>query len=256
MRRTLLFSLVLIGLSAAIPARAADTTEGFGAGATDVELYLGIEGVGQKGSARRLSGDVLVGYGIVDALSIYIGANGSMLDDGKEGASEFYTGAFGTLLDTAHFDIDWTFELRMGGRGLSELSLIPGFEINLDAKQDMSSVGVYLRSALPLYGRELGSSDHPTRDHIFSGMHLEVVFGAYYTIASGHQLLLEHDIELRPRAGANERGYGLGGLALAYNIMIRSDVELVSQVYLDLPQSGEQITLAFMTGFILTVPGS
>lgn len=247
-------ALVLALLIALAPshANAADTVETWARGATDVDFYLGAEGLGA--GQKSFFADVMVGYGLLDRLGIFIGSALRGSDTLEDGEAEVYGGLFATLLDTRHVDFDLMFEVRGGGPAMSRLQLRPGFELNLDADPQMASWGFYLRGGLPLYDRDLLSSGHPQHGHDLSGVHLELTVGAYYRLGANHQLLLEHDLELRPQAGADDPRVGVGGIALGYNLQLDDTLELVSQLYVDLPQAGEQLAFGLTFGFILTVP--
>jgi hypothetical protein len=66
-----------------------------------------------------------------------------------------------------------------------------------------------------------------------------------------HQLLLENDM------GINHNGETtavIDGVALGYNVCVNDTIELINQVYLDIPQQREQIAIGVMVGMIATLP--
>ncbi len=71
--RRFIASLCVVALSGIPSARAADTTEPFDVGASDVDFYVGFDGVGQPSGEKALSNEIMLGYGIVDRLSASIG---------------------------------------------------------------------------------------------------------------------------------------------------------------------------------------
>jgi hypothetical protein len=67
------------------------------------------------------------------------------------------------------------------------------------------------------------------------------------------QLLLEHDITTDPETHEDQRAVSIGGLALGYNVLVDGPaLELINQLYLDIPQDGEDLTFAITTGFVAT----
>jgi hypothetical protein len=189
-----------------IPSLAVDTLETFDEGAWDIESYLEI-------GSRSLTGDCLIGYGIRDRLSAYVGTTGS----------DLYLGVFGSPLETDHFDLD-----ILLGAGESEFLL--AVEMNYDADPDQGSWGVYLRTGIP------------------SGSGLLFNPGAYLTVADGHQVLLECDIR------TDRDHLEVGGLALGHNVEVHENIEIVSQVCLDVPRGDNEIEARLTLGLILTIP--
>jgi hypothetical protein len=125
-----------------------------GAGAADVDFYLGTDGLGGDASSQTLYGDLMVGYGAADRLSVFLGtrleANGS-LGDASPGLR---MGVFGTVVETGVFDLDLALEVGAGGRGLSEIHVAPGLELNLDLRSPLGPVGLYLRAQVPVQGTD------------------------------------------------------------------------------------------------------
>lgn len=243
-------TLGLMTLLLADAARAADTVETWDAGATDVDFYLGYEGIGLREAADRGTfGDLMLGYGIVERFSVYVGtsleANGAFGD----GAASPYLGIFGTVVDTEHVDFDLFLDVSTGGPSLTEFAISPSLELNFDGRDDMSTGGLYTRVGVPLYGRG-GKLDEMS-------LHLEAVIGAYYTVAPDHQLLLELDATFHPFHRADhDHAVEIGGVALGYNVTLSDRIELINQVFLDIPQSGEPVAGGVMVGFIVTLPSA
>lgn len=246
--------LILVGLSPT-SARAADTMEPFSIGASDVDFYVGYEGVGlRRATDRALSGELMLGYGLLDRLSAFIGTN--LAGDGlfSKGQAAVYLGLYGTPLDTRHVDFDLILSVRGGGDGFHDFSVTPGFELNFDLDPDMKSWGAYIKGGVALQGVP-GEETDPTLEPTYEFTYdLIGIFGTYYTIASRHQILLELDATIRPKPIADARRYELGGLALGYNVTLSDRIELINQFYFDLPQPGEKLAVGFMTGFIVTLP--
>lgn len=244
--------MVLVALALAPAARAADTIETWDPGAADVEVYLGYDGVGAPAGDRQVFGDVVLGYGIVPGLSAYLAA--SLHADGvfAGGQADLALGAFGTPLDTDHVDLDLILDVSAGGAGFSEFRLTPTLELNLDAEPDLASWGGYVRLGLPLFGQSRAAGTEVGHEHeaVFS---VEVNPGVYVSAADDHQIFLEVDAALHPFAVAGERQVELGGLALGWNVALADEIELISQVYLDLPQDDEPVAFGAVVGFIATL---
>jgi hypothetical protein len=249
-------------LSAAAPARAADTTEPFDIGASDGELYLGYDGVGLGGDERTVNGEILLGYGVSDRFSAFVGTalNGS--ETLVSESTTFYFGVFGTLLDSEHLDLDLTADVASDNSEDSRLSVTPALELNFDRDPELNKWGVYLRAGLPFYGRaeeavpeaELTDVVEPAGDEV--AVRIESTAGIYYTPFADNQLLLEYDMGFLPQPADDERGVEVGALALGYNVAVSDALELINQISVDIPQRGEISSVAFMTGFIATVPGA
>lgn len=246
-----LLTALCFGLAAA-RAHAADTTETWDAGATDIDFYLGLDGVGRAQYEKTAFGELMLGYGIVERFSAFLGAALESNEVFADGAGAFFLGIFGTPLDTDHVDLDLFFRVGAGGPGFSEIEVTPALELNVDAHPERRSWGLYLRAGVPLFGRDTGD----TRMHHELGLRCEATVGAYYTLAGRHQLLLEHDVVWHPRPSAEDRPFEVGGLALGYNVTLSRAIELINQIYFDLPQAGEPAAFGVMSGFIATLPAA
>lgn len=249
--------LGLLGLVVqATSARAADTIETWDEGATDVELYLGYEGLGlRQPSARAALGELVAGYGLMERFSAFLGAtlqgNGVL----AEGQGSFRFGLFGTPVDTRHVDLDLIFSVETGGPGISSLALTPGFELNFDLHPDMRSWGLYVRGGARLFGVATGEPD-PSGGAAPSDFRyaLLLTLGTYVRIARRHQILLESGISFRPEPCEGERRVEVGGLALGYNVTLHERVELINQVFVDIAQPGEKAAVGLMSGLIVSLP--
>ena len=51
-----------------------------------------------------------------------------------------------------------------------------------------------------------------------------------------------------------ERSVDIGGLAFGYNIVLNERIELINQLYVDIPQRNESAAWSLMFGFIATLP--
>lgn len=233
---------------------AADTTETFDRGASDAELYFGYDGVGLKNTERMINSEFVVGFGLLERLSVYITAGLEATDQFSNAAGALNFGLFGTPIDKDHFDLDLFFNLGVGGEGFSEFQATPSLELNLDHDPEHRTFGFYLRGGVPIYGRELAVTDPEQEPSSQVTAHLESTAGAYYTLTDGHQLLLEYDMGFRPDPAEDEHAAEIGGLTLGYNIGLGDYIELINQVFLDIPQDNETTAWGFSVGFIATMP--
>ncbi len=233
---------------------AADTVETVDAGATDVNIHAGFDGIGQESANRTTHMNITLGYGIVDRFSAYLGTtlqgNGVFCD----GQAGIYIGVLGTPVDTDHFDLDLFLETSVGGPGMSEFQLSPSLELNFDLEQEMKSWGLYLRVSMPIYSRAIGSHVPDATEHIRT-FSVSLNPGMYLTIADRHKILLEYDMAFH-RWAPNKYYVDVGGVALGYNVEITKRIELIHQVYVDIPQQDESTTLGLMVGLIATLPSA
>ncbi len=233
---------------------AADTVETWDVGATDVDFYLGFNGLGPKRDERAVYGDFMLGYGIVDRFSAYLGTTLRGDEQFSNGQAGIYFGVYGTQVDTDHLDLDLFLNIQAEGAGFSEFQMRPSAELNFDLEPAQRSWGIYLRAGLPVYGhvRPNDSSDPSEHQTTFC-----VVLnpGTYLTVAEGHQILLEYDMAFHERS-VDEHPVDVGGLAIGYNMKINGSIELISQVYLDIPQNDEVVAVGLTIGFIATLPSS
>jgi hypothetical protein len=262
--RRMLFSLVLttIPLTISSSALAADTTETYGLGASDYELYLGLDGVGLGDSEMTVWGQTLLGFGFAERFSGYIAMSAEGTERLSAGTGGAAFGIFGTPVDTSHFDLD----LFLGaGFGDGEMFMTPALELNLDARPDLALCGLYVRAEEALAGRDDSIADDPvTTDadeseerNAFAATTVLTV-GGYFTIAEIHQILLEYDMAFHP-GGADLPAGGSevverGGVALGYNVRVTKSIELLAQVSADVPNDGEDLAAGFLVGLIATMP--
>lgn len=229
-------------------ARAADTVETWDVGATDVDFYLGADGLGPDADARSMFGDIMLGYGLIDRLSAYVGATLSADGHFAHGNAGLYLGVFGTPIETDHFDLDLFLDVSAGGDGFDAFAFTPSTEINFDLDPDQGSWGLYVRAGVPIYGeaREAVPERHV---HAFD---VEVNPGTYVTLGRGHQLLFEYDMLFHSQH--DKHTSHVGGLAVGYNVVLAESIELINQVYFDIPQRDEQPAIGLFTGIIVTLP--
>ncbi|MCK9522016.1 MAG: hypothetical protein M0R76_03095 [Proteobacteria bacterium] len=244
-----LLSPLLVTLLAA-PLHAADTTETWDVGATNTELYVGIEEVGKSRSELTLYSDMLLGYGIIERFSAYFGSTFFSNPSFTEGSADLFMGVFGTPLDTDHIDLDLFLDMRVTGADQWAPTVTPSLELNYDLKPDQALWGMYVRAGVSLYGR----TDEDVVKKKGPMVDLAATLGTYWTFLERHRLLLEYDFchRLRPTMGGSATEQG--GLAIGYNVEVSDAIKLLNEIYIALPQSGESVSANFMVGIGATLP--
>lgn len=248
-------ALILVPAGAA---QAADTIETFDVGATDLEFYSGYDGIGLDKYDGVVAGELVLGLGLIDGLSATLGVSAEANERLGAGAGAVGFGLFGTPVDTDHFDLDLSWGMEISG---SDFSLAPGIEMNFDLKPDLALWGMYVRINPTLTGRDESSEDDPatlavdeSKPKFAFAPGMGMTLGTYWTIAEKHQLLLEADTTLLFDPADDERTFDFGGVALGYNVMVHPSVELITQVYLDIPQEDDKFSVGVMGGIVVTLP--
>lgn len=231
-------------------ARAADTVETWEPGATDIDFYLGLDQL--RGTDRTMFADLMLGFGVLSRFSVYLGTTLEGDTGMTQGSADLHMGVFGTPIDTDHLDLD----LFLGVSGWRELELAPGMELNFDRDPAMRTWGVYLRAQLPVHGRSGAASPAVPGMERRPTVHIASTLGVYRTVATGHQLLLEYGMDFHPDPVAGQRRIEVGGIALGYNVVLHDRLELITQLYVDLPQANDSVDYGFTAGFIATLPSA
>lgn len=253
----LLVLLSVASLSDAIwtpTARAADTVETWAPGATDIDYYVGVVGVGNGTRNAHVFGDIMLGYGVSERLSAFLGTNAQgslLLGDGRP---SLYFGVFGTPVGTDHVDVDLFLTFDIGGPAFTELQITPAVELNWDSSPSLLGWGVYVRTAL--VGHHHPGSADAQRDAEQQQAALLVVAnpGVYVALGEEQQLLLEYDMAYHPGDLADERRWEMGGVAFGYNRVVSDSIELVTELSIDIAQDGQRAAWGITTGFIATLP--
>lgn len=245
----IIFCLVLLALRCG-GARAADTLETWDAGVGNFEMYTGFDGLGSASPEQSLGSSMVLGWGVAHRFSAYVGT--ALATDGNfdQTETELDLGAFGTLHDSDHLDLDVGLDMVAFGPGLTRMALVPAFELNLDRSADLAAFGGYLRGAARIAGRDVGGREF--RRHV----DLSLTFGSYLTLGPRRQLVLEYDLTVhdRPEAGVPRTEHG--ALALGGNFLLQGDLELITEARLDLPQGEESGGLGLLVGVIAALPGA
>ncbi|MCB9554971.1 MAG: hypothetical protein H6707_02630 [Deltaproteobacteria bacterium] len=240
-------SLLVVGMSMlliASTARAADTTDVWAQGQFDIDLYMGVSGLGQAAQARTVNGELMLGYGIHHRLSSYlrVGLEGS--DSLSVGTASIGFGLMVAAYASEHFDIDLFFEICAE----EHLRIQPSLEINVDSDDDLSGYGSYLRTGVAINGHRRSEALGQARSDV--DYHINSEVGVYYTLARRHQLLVEFSWDVHPQAQA-QKGE-IGGVSLGYNVALGRAIELISEIAIDIPGKNEQTAASLMLGLIST----
>jgi hypothetical protein len=238
-RNTIPVLVLPLLLVIAAEARGADTWEGWDPGPTNTEVYVGYSGLGLPLGEQGPGVEYLQGFGLGHSLSTFLSATMQVAGATRAG---FAAGFFGTPVDTDHVDLDLILVLGQEWRRLDDFSAGAAFELNLDLAPDLSLWGGYLRGCVHMTGGRT--------------VVLETILGTYLTLAGMHQLLLEADVSFLLSAAEMADAVEVGGIALGYNVLVHEAIELVTQVFLDIPQPGESVSSGVMVGLIWTLPST
>jgi hypothetical protein len=174
--------------------------------------------------------------------------------DFANGSAELFTGIFGTPVNTEHFDLDLFFEVSGGGDGFQEFQIKPALEMNFDIDPDLQIFGLFLRAGVPVYTREIlppsdeGKSAHKTVAHI------NTTLGMYLAVAHGHQILARYNTAFHPGdSGELNHTVDAGAVSVGYNILLHPSIELITELFFNLPQDDESFSSGVMIGFVGTI---
>ncbi len=252
MQRHLLFAALLASILIAHPARAANTIQNFDEGASYFEGHLAFDGIGLDAYQMRFKAQGLLGFGITTSISAYIGVTGTANERFADGTLTGNLGVFWNPLDTDHLDLDLLLDVSMGTDGFA---LSPGLELNLDVKPDRALAGMYVVVWESLTGRDTSVKDNPLtpmKNEASTSYELapmtSLSLGTYLTLGEVHQLHLVFDMTFRHNAATGEFANEVGGVALGYNFMLTDEIELINQVYLDIPQDNETFSVGLSVG--------
>ena len=239
-------------------AAALDTVETFDIGVSDVEYYGGADAIDEPAVDRSLYADAMLGIGLRQGLSSYLGA--TIAGNGYVAATEpaIYLGMFGTPLDSDHLDLDLILNSLVDGPGFSLMSVSPMLELNFDQSPEQDTWGLYTRMELALSGRQLDPEDDAgpasARPAFERDISVAAHFGGYVAPAAGHQVLVEYDVGQALATPHARRSLEVGGIALGYNATLNDALEFISQVSCDIPQGSERFSVGAMLGLITTLP--
>ncbi len=236
---------------------AVDTTETYDVGATDYEFYLDFSGIGLDKYEKTISATAVLGYGFMERFSGHVSVFGESNEYFGDGGGGVLMGFFGTPVDSDHFDLDLHLDAAYSA---DEFGLTPSLEMNFDLLPDLEKWGVYIRAEEGLAGRDESTEDDPvtaadeSRADFAFAPSTGLTAGTYWTVAPDHQLLLEYDMSFANNPADGEDTVGIGGVALGYNVVLHESVEMINQLFFDIPQSGEDFSVGISVGIIMTMP--
>lgn len=238
MKSIICLTIILIIPGLCRQARGLDTVEVWEPGATNMEVYLGATSLNHQ-VERRVLGETLIGYGITPELSAYLGTHLEGAADFSRGSNDLFLGLLFNPLDSEHLDLDLLLDLASAD---STLELRPGLELNLEL-DSRGRAGLYTRIWLPV-----GTPDQAQVPAPAPTLGVDLVLGAHWRPAQGHQLLLE--IEDQGIASTGTRTPGFDRIAMGYNLVLVETLELIIQV----DQTGETLNPGILTGFVASLP--
>lgn len=212
------------------PASAADTTEAFNVGITDIEMFTDYDT-----GAQSFGLETLVGAGLTERFSISVAHLARISSEGRALLSEIGFRLFHTLVDTDRFDLD----LIAGyGLGTPNVDNTHGFNLGIELNLDWRRLGFYSRLFYDFFQEE-AEDDF---SHAAS-----TLLGGRYHVWSGGELLLE------TRLYWNGRGYAGGGVALGFNVTLADWIELILETGYGFAATEDRESLQVLVGAICTL---
>ncbi len=209
-------------LLAASNAMALDTSEPLAHGLVDTELYFSSIGMGNKAEHRTLDQTLVLGAGLPSALNIFgifgMGSDGDL----KNGYHTYSVKLTHGTVDTEHFDLDLWLATQMN----QALTITPGFEINIDAKDALKQFGFFTKMNFPIYALD----DQTTFDVI-------ALPGIYYTFKPKHQLLAGVSMTYSKDGEDNFRA---GTAHLSYNFSVIPQTEFIADFGVRIPKGNDE----------------
>lgn len=231
------------------PAHAADTVETFDIGATDVDFYLGVDNVGLEKDQGLVFADMMLGYGLVERLSAYIGSTFQVDRNLDQGSPQHYLGLFGTPVDGDHIDLDLFLDFTSSSSGAT---ITPSFEMNWDQDPTMATYGFYIRAGVIFEGQSLDTAEEDTSEKISTTF--EVNPGVYWSLAPGRQILIEFSTGYLPSPAAEEDKWDSMHMHLGWNQTLGDVLELVTEVNFTLEKIEDKNPWGSFIGLIATLP--
>ncbi len=242
---------ILIAMGGALTTQAADTVETWDVGATNVDVYMGSENLGHTRQEGVIFGDILLGYGLAERFSAYIGT--TLQADRTLGQSDHqhYLGLFGTPLDSDHVDLDLFLDFTGSNSGLT---ITPVFELNLDRDPDMSSYGIYLRTGMVFSHIPVDPEVADSADEV--GTVVELNPGVYWSLAPGSQVFLEYNTGYLPSPAADQDNWTVGHMHLGFNQLLTESIELITEANWTLEKTNEKTAWGGFVGIIVGLPSA
>ena len=259
MSKALLATLAgtLLSCGFATNALAGDTTELIDVNTLEVDPAFGISSM-NKNHKPSVFTELGIVYGVLDGLNVSASVSYETEYGLAGGSAGFGIGFLTTPVDTDMFDLDVMVDFGFSPAG--GYSITPQLELNLDLDPDMSTFGFYLRLGLPIYGDFIDDPaelEEDANDTVKTDLAFDFTLGMYYTVAEGHQLLLEGGATISNLAENVGDLETEGFVSIGYNVLITDTFELTTElaVYLPKDPDGDNVTAALTVGGVFGLLG-
>ena len=244
-------------------AQAADTLETVPDDNFYMETTFGALNLGQEAQRTMISASVMLAYGMNDRLTSYIIAGGNTNLYMTKGVTNLGVGLYGVLVKMPHFKLDLGLQAGVGRTGLTtsvgrsrmalkdEFVLAPSLELNFDLKKDEKFIGFYLVFQEIFTGVE-EEKDGQLLGYFTPSSYLRA--GAYWSIVPGkYQVHLQFDMNINHFdttiiTDLVVPAVDIGGIAVGFNFFVTETIEILTEVYIDIPQNQETIAFGFSIG--------
>ena len=214
----------------------ADTTETYDPGASDFEFFTGFHGLSQE--EKKINSEVVLGFGFNPVFSGYLGTSSESNQNLNSSATEnsINFGLIMTLFNSENFDLD----LMLDVQSFNSLSFTPALELNFDLEDDLNLAGFYLKVE-----EEITGSENENK-RLYNTV---LTKGLYFTVSQDLQLLTEFDWSY----DHDQSEKNVGGVALGVNWRFSDSIELINQIYFDIPEGSEDFGWGIDFGFVATM---
>lgn len=265
MRLLSAIATLLICVAHAAPASAVDTNETIDSGATYYEFSTGWTGLQKPLIQQQIYAGSAIAYGLTDKLTGYLAMSGQANAYFGDGFGRTGFGLMATVYNTDHVSVDAMIDAGMGGVGPQPLlfhpardlttgfALTPGVEINYDHDDEMNDWGLFTVLQQALTGRTtvVYTDEFVERVTYAFAPYLQMALGGYITtVADKKQWLLELDFRWRQNPTTSQDALVWSGLGLGYNHMVNEELELATEVYVNMPVDNETWGVGFSVGII------
>lgn len=226
---------------------ALDTIEPFGEGASDIELYLGVDGFGRSSELATLGSTLVYGYGFSERFSAYF--SWSMESDARMSSLDGTASLGATLLavDGDVFDLDMLVGLRMQ----DDFLRVPDLESGVELDASLGRFG--------LFATTLGVISEPRTTYANgAAIDMALALGFRFAPAEGHEVLAAASgaLHIRPADEVPAPPFEIDGFMFGYNTMLGGGIELIHEVRLSPAATADKISVGITSGLLFAVPSS
>ena len=179
----------------------------------------------------------MIGAGITDRIATALSYNVESDEFFSQKGDELRIGLFVNILDKSMFDLDFNASVCKEG------CLNFGTEITFD----FTKTGIQLSM-----GQSIENRGDPKDERTGA---FETAPLVYYMVRENMQLLAGMDFALPFNADPDAKSFEVGGAGLGFNVGLSHTVELITEINIDIPQTGEKSSVGFMVGYIATIRG-